>query len=234
MARGVEGRGEEGGGGGEYVTASDAAIVMNQLKRLRKLERRGGGEGGGGGEDMERMTWGTGREGVGREGGWEGEKAERLMTVLESLVTVGMRQLDAKYMALALNAAVEGRRPSRELVSQAMQRIIAMRDDPVRDYVFTAQTMAQLFAVISRLPRTWVDPAVIDTLCLVVINGGGGSKDGWGRGGGGEGRPRGPWRLGSSGAGASLAGGTLPSATPPVGNPFWMASTGFFFLGFGV
>ena len=48
MARGVEGRGEEGGGGGEYVTASDAAIVMNQLKRLRKLERRGGGRGEGG------------------------------------------------------------------------------------------------------------------------------------------------------------------------------------------
>ncbi len=89
-ARGVEGGWEGGGAGGEYVSASDAAIVMNQLKRLRKLERRGGGEGGGGGEDM---GYGTGREGEGREGGWEGERAERLMTVLESVVTIGMRQV---------------------------------------------------------------------------------------------------------------------------------------------
>jgi hypothetical protein len=39
------------------------------------------------------MGYGTGREGEGMEGGWEGERAERLMTVLESVVTVGMRQV---------------------------------------------------------------------------------------------------------------------------------------------
>ena len=65
--------------------------------------------------------------------------AEGVMQVLEEVVTSGMGELDAKYMALALNAAVDGRRPSRELVAAAMLRIRAMRDDPIRDYVFTSK-----------------------------------------------------------------------------------------------
>ena len=161
-------------------------------------------------------------------------EAEDLMVMLEQVVTNGMPQLDAKYMALSLNAAVEGRRPSRELVSSAMRRILAMRDDPIRDYVFTSKTMAQvsvccsgfqsvaarcsglhpvhdcvfpsqmmvhilvafarvphsaihcntlqrtathcntlqqILAAFARVPRSWLDPEVTDTLCRVIING---------------------------------------------------------------
>ena len=38
---------------------------------------------------------------------------------------------------------VDGRRPARALITNSMKRILSMRDDPVRDYVFTSKTITQ-------------------------------------------------------------------------------------------
>ena len=116
-----------------------------------------------------------------------------------------MASLDAKHMALALNAAVDRRRPSRSLVAAANRRILQMRDDPVRDYVFSSKTMAQLLAALSRCPASWLSAPVLDTLCRVIIDGYDGYAalvDGGGVGGGGRDRGR-PWRLGSMATGAA-------------------------------
>ena len=117
-----------------------------------------------------------------------------------------MASLDAKHMALALNAAVDRRRPSRSLVAAANRRILQMRDDPVRDYVFSSKTMAQLLAALSRCPASWLSAPVLDTLCRVIIDGYDGYAalvdGGGGVGGGGRDRGR-PWRLGSMAMGAA-------------------------------
>ena len=128
-----------------------------------------------------------------------------------------MASLDAKHMALALNAAADRRlalnaaadrrlRPSRSLVAAANRRILQMRDDPVRDYVFSSKTMAQLLAALSRCPASWLSAPVLDTLCRVIIDGYDGYAalvdGGGGVGGGGRDRGR-PWRLGSMAMGAA-------------------------------
>ena len=84
----------------------------------------------------------------------------------------------------------------------------------------------QLLAALARCPLQWVEAEVLETLCLVIVNGGGGSADGWGTEQRGQAAddtglafasPRGgPWRLGSSSSSGS-ASRRAGAAPAPIG-----------------
>jgi hypothetical protein len=60
-----------------------------------------------------------------------------------------MPALSPKHIALTLNAVV-GRDCEKELLEAASKRILAMRDDPVRDYALSPQSIGMIMNACAR------------------------------------------------------------------------------------
>jgi hypothetical protein len=102
---------------------SDTVVAMNHLKRLSAPRR---------GADAATRA-----------------RAAAQMDIFTRAARRAMPVLLPKHVALGLNAAA-GRAGSAQLFEAALRRLVAMRDDPVRDYAFSAQSVAMILNAFAR------------------------------------------------------------------------------------